>query len=146
MSLRRIRINTESFNPSIHIITDKDIPIIDSFLNKHNLRTMNMVEYLNNSSLYAYNNGVIGVCLVVLDSINKIITINQLYVDSIFHRQGIGRKLLNKIIEINNDYERIELSVIKSNTKAINFYKNLGFKEYGSSGNSIGYIEMYMNI
>lgn len=57
--------------------------------------------------------------------------IASIAVDNNFRRQGIGRQLIQHIIDIlqrNNKVTSIELHVRKSNHAAIELYKSLGFK------------------
>lgn len=52
-------------------------------------------------------------------------------VDQDFQGQGIGKNLFTKLLEIisttRTDILRVELVVQESNTKAIEFYKKIGF-------------------
>ena len=55
--------------------------------------------------------------------------IDYIVVDDKFRRKGIGSMLLNKMIENHPNALSITLEVRESNGPAINFYKNIGFKE-----------------
>lgn len=48
-----------------------------------------------------------------------------------YRGHGIGSKALKQIIELSKtySYQKIELDVLKSNSRAIHVYKSLGFKE-----------------
>jgi ribosomal protein S18 acetylase RimI-like enzyme len=52
---------------------------------------------------------------------------------------GIGHILMKKIIQqvIDDGYNSLSLSVDPTNKNAVHLYKNLGFKQCGSSGTSI---------
>lgn len=56
-------------------------------------------------------------------------------VHSDFQGKGIGRELLNKVIDLADNWlmlVRLELSVYVDNEKAINLYKSLGFEIEGT--------------
>ena len=59
------------------------------------------------------------------------IYLEDLYVKPEFRNKGIGKKLLNRLIEIakERDCGRVEWVVLDWNKKAIDFYKNLGAEE-----------------
>ena len=65
----------------------------------------------------------------VFDSIDDY-NIIGIAVDNNFQKQGVGTMLLQKVIEVAklNKVNSISLEVDKKNDKAINFYKNKGFK------------------
>lgn len=54
--------------------------------------------------------------------------IEDIYVRPQFRGRGIGKKLLNKVIELaaEKNYGRVEWSVLNWNEPAIEFYKNIG--------------------
>lgn len=57
-----------------------------------------------------------------------------------FQSQGVGRKLMESLIDIADNWlmlVRIELGVIKDNTKAYGLYESLGFVEEGVKRMSI---------
>ena len=51
----------------------------------------------------------------------------KFYVDTSLHRNGIGTKLFEFVLNQTNHPKEIELTVNRNNTKAINFYLKLGF-------------------
>lgn len=58
----------------------------------------------------------------------------QLFVETHYARQGIGKKLLQQVINkafANKQTEQIVLGVIYTNENAVNLYKQMGFIEYG---------------
>lgn len=58
----------------------------------------------------------------------------QMFVHPNYHRQKIGEKLIQAIINEafgNAGIEQITLGVVSKNTAAINLYKKMGFVEYG---------------
>lgn len=52
--------------------------------------------------------------------------IEELFVDEKFQGNGIGKKLLEYVLE-NNEYKRVRLEVEKENERACNLYKQYGF-------------------
>jgi ribosomal protein S18 acetylase RimI-like enzyme len=52
--------------------------------------------------------------------------------------KGIGTLLMKKLFEqaLKDGYTSVSLSVDPNNMKAVQLYKKLGFKQYGSSGTS----------
>jgi GNAT superfamily N-acetyltransferase len=59
------------------------------------------------------------------------IYLEDLFVRPKFRSKGIGKALLQKVIDLakERDYGRVEWSVLDWNESAIKFYKNLGAKE-----------------
>jgi ribosomal protein S18 acetylase RimI-like enzyme len=61
--------------------------------------------------------------------------IGSLYVRPTFRQQGVARSLVNHLLEfarLENELRRIHLSVVTSQTTAIELYKSLGFRIYGT--------------
>lgn len=80
----------------------------------------NLSEY----KLVIYNENVVATYALANYGDGKLI--DTLYVDRKYRNMGIGTKIINKILISN--YETIYLWVYKSNEKAINLYKRLGFE------------------
>ncbi len=70
--------------------------------------------------LYIEENHIVGFISIV----NKNY-IGGLFIDIEFQRKGIGRKLIEYVQE---QYGDLSLAVYKDNEKAVQFYKNSGFK------------------
>lgn len=66
---------------------------------------------------------------IVINEHPDMVLIHKLEIYSVFRNMGFGTKVLNKIIKENS--KKIRLAVNFANTKAINFYKKIGFKEIG---------------
>lgn len=66
----------------------------------------------------------------------KVLEIHEIFVLPEFRNKGIGSKLLNELLNygIKKGRKLAELWVGKTNYKAIDFYKNFGFKEVGEWG------------
>jgi ribosomal protein S18 acetylase RimI-like enzyme len=62
------------------------------------------------------------------------IEIERIYIINTFHKQGLGKQLLNKAIEIAEEQnkKKIWLGVWEKNENAIAFYKKLGFVQTGA--------------
>jgi len=92
-------------------------------------------DEMNNENAYYYvvekDNKVIGYAGLwkILDEGH----ITNVAVSKKFQGQGLGTSLLKKLIEKTekSGIKSFTLEVRKSNTKAINIYKRLGFKEVG---------------
>ena len=59
----------------------------------------------------------------------KVIELQKIYLHQLFHRQGLGQQLMAACIAEAKalGYETMWLKVVENNTKAIAFYKQLGF-------------------
>jgi ribosomal protein S18 acetylase RimI-like enzyme len=73
---------------------------------------------------------------------------NNLYIHNIqvkrsFWRQGIGSYLMNKALSLAKqlDCRKIKLKVLKKNTGAINFYRELGFSVLANADKENVYLE-----
>ncbi len=64
----------------------------------------------------------------------KGLEIEKLYILPTYHRFGLGKALLTQAIKIAYSFQNnlIWLDVIDQNTKAINFYKSMGFTYFAS--------------
>lgn len=91
------------------------IAIISDYFN-----VKNPFNIYSKTLVYEENNILKGI--LVYDKIYDRIEIDYILVFDEFRRNGIGKKLINYL---NNN--NISLEVRKSNTKAIEFYKNCGF-------------------
>lgn len=111
------------------IYKDVDCLSIESFIE----------ELANDCNIYLvaeFKNQIIGICFSEIKEISnnkimknrKILHINNICVDENNRRNGIGKKLYKKTMEIAKemDVDAIELMVWGFNENAINFYKNLG--------------------
>ena len=71
-------------------------------------------------------------------------TIDEIYIENLlieneFQNLGIGKAIMEKIIERANSEEKlIRLQVFKINIKAQKFYQNLGFEKNSETENHIG--------
>ena len=71
-------------------------------------------------------------------------TIDEIYIENLlieneFQNLGIGKAIMEKIIERANSEEKlIRLQVFKINIKAQKFYQNLGFEKNSVTENHIG--------
>ncbi len=65
---------------------------------------------------------------------NNSIEIERIYIRKKLHKQGLGKYLINKAIEIaiERNKEKIQLGVWEKNESAINFYRKLEFVQTGA--------------
>ncbi len=54
--------------------------------------------------------------------------LDDLYVTETFRKQGIGKMLLEKVIDLAKDSQKVRWQVSKWNTNGIDFYKKMGAK------------------
>ncbi|MGL4656755.1 MAG: GNAT family N-acetyltransferase [Sarcina sp.] len=69
-------------------------------------------------------------------------------VDENYHSKGVGKKLMERIIEIADEnvmIKRLELTVFEGNENAINLYKKFGFKIEGKREMSINIDDKYIS-
>src|SRR5260221_5179041 len=70
---------------------------------------------------------IVGYCFIKkMENKNRILS---LYVLPQYQKQGIGKALMEKMLEWIENTKPIVLEVAAYNTNAINFYKSFGFKE-----------------
>ncbi|RAP77312.1 GNAT family N-acetyltransferase [Paenibacillus montanisoli] len=65
---------------------------------------------------------------------NDSLEIERIYIKKRFHKQGLGKYLLNKALDIANERnkEKIWLGVWEKNESAIAFYEKMGFVQTGA--------------
>ena len=82
---------------------------------------------------------IIVLVLNVRSKMKHVATINSLYVKPSFRNQGIAYDMLKYAEHIAkiNGVERLNLSVIDSNTNAIELYQRFGFVKYGIEPDTI---------
>jgi ribosomal protein S18 acetylase RimI-like enzyme len=68
----------------------------------------------------------------------EVLYINRLYVDRAFRGQGIGIRLLDKMINKFPSVKKIILEVVEKNTSGIKFYLKNGFSIIGKNKSQIG--------
>jgi len=66
---------------------------------------------------------------LIYDLIYDRIEIEYIIVDKKYRRQGLGKKLLNYLIDQNKNIKNITLEVRKSNIPAIKLYESNGFEK-----------------
>ena len=71
-------------------------------------------------------------------------TIWSMYVRPQARRTGIGRKLVEAIVDLARDrVELIQLAVVRDNEQARRMYASLGFREYGVEKNALKQVGRY---
>jgi diamine N-acetyltransferase len=87
-----------------------------------------------------FNNELAGYLKVNIDDAqseamgNEALEVERIYIKSDFQKQGLGKDLLNKAVELAKarDKTKIWLGVWEKNENAIAFYKKMGFVEIGA--------------
>jgi ribosomal protein S18 acetylase RimI-like enzyme len=79
---------------------------------------------------------IVGVANARADE-DKVIVLNRIYVNPAVHESGIGKRLLDEIIEYFKGAEKIQLEVVENNVASIAFYRNYGFQITGANINHI---------
>jgi GNAT superfamily N-acetyltransferase len=79
------------------------------------------------------NGKIIGVATPYIDDNNGVQHVGSLYVDKNWHGKGVGRALMQKIINWFDDSKPIVLGVVSYNERAKAFYQNWGFVEMPES-------------
>ncbi|MEA2015722.1 MAG: GNAT family N-acetyltransferase [Actinomycetota bacterium] len=77
---------------------------------------------------------IIGVCEIIRDwEKEKSAFIHSFYIDGEYRDRGIGKKLLDKVIDIlrNENFRTVELTVDPDNKPAVHIYREAGFREIG---------------
>ncbi|MDO6518984.1 GNAT family N-acetyltransferase [Zobellia uliginosa] len=76
--------------------------------------------------------------LVLKETLDEIY-LENLLIENEFQNSGIGKAVMEKIIErANSEKKLIRLQVFKINIKAQKFYESLGFEKYSEMENHIG--------
>ncbi len=125
-------LRTKTMNP--HLIASSLSTAVDS----HMLRIKYKFEH---ASIIEYNRTSIG--LLKIERKQDGIELIQIQIDPLYQGKGIGKKILEQIInEANSDKKSITLQVLKVN-KAQRLYVKLGFKMIEESNDS--YFMKYSN-
>lgn len=119
----------KNYNSLIHF-PNKDV---NSFNKK---KLLELVEYLKEEKAFVYGayygqklvGFIWGYPHIFFDE--KRMFINCLVVEKDYEKNGIGKKLINKMNEfaIENNYDSIDLTVAPFNENAIGFYRHIGFE------------------
>ena len=125
--------NIEIFDMTLHDFEEiKDILIseFDDFWSPEILKN----ELIGENKKYIvakYKNEVVGFCGIMTNPPD--IEIMNIVVKKSFRKKGIGKILLNRIIEISQklNCKKIFLEVNEKNFPALKLYDNVGFKQIG---------------
>ena len=106
------------------------------YINSSNINkaTKLLKEYNKDNGKFAFivldNNTVIGQLYVKINPISNICHLLSISILKEYYGTGLSYQLLNKVKELAkiNNKDIIELIVNKNNERALNFYKNNGFK------------------
>ena len=115
----------QATNNDIASINKLGLLIEDNFTKVYDIKDLLTKEYVH---IYVYeeNNEIKG--FIHLESHFEICDLINIAVYTSYQRNNIGTKLLDYAIT-NTTSDKIMLEVRESNTKAINLYTKLGFKE-----------------
>lgn len=94
---------------------------------------------------------LIGIAVLVQSprtKMNHIATINSMYVQPSYRNKGIAYGLIQfaEKIALKHGTERLNLSVVTTNTAAHNLYKKIGFIDYGIEPCIIKYNNVYYDL
>lgn len=108
----------------------------DDYLDNISLqnRIDNVKNYYQVCQVAEINDEIVGIITCDSsrdDDLIDTLEIIGLYVLKAHHRNGIGKSLIEKCIEVNSRYTHVTLWVSKDNDNAIKAYKNIGFVEDG---------------
>ncbi|MGP4070627.1 GNAT family N-acetyltransferase [Halobacillus sp. B29] len=130
LRLNALRENPEAFAISYEEALNRENPI------------EGVAKNLNNEGNFTYgafvDDVLIGVITMLKESPSKLshkALILGMYVRSDSRGNGVGRSLLQEAINKAKDLkeiERLNLTVVTSNQKAMKLYSNLGFRTYGT--------------
>jgi len=114
----------------------------------------NDIEYINNLTDYKLTNNIFSSCLVYVENniiafldysiMYEKIEINYIYVKEEYRRLKIASKLLEYLINNNQDKENITLEVDVNNFNAINLYKKFNFKQVAIRKNYYNKTDAYL--
>ncbi len=117
-------------------------------------------ELINLKAMYGTPDGGIILCKIENEFIgcvgirkidNNIAELKRMFVNSTYQKQGIGKALLQKAVELARglNYNAIRLDTLNYMTKAINLYKTHGFYEippyYQNPNETAVYFEIKLN-
>lgn len=132
--LKSLKDNPEAFLAVYELELDKSIEVT-----RNNLKPSD-----GRFTLGAFNeNRVVGIVTFVRESgvkTNHKGNVYGMYVSPAFRGQGIGKALINKLVEQAKQcdgLERINLTVISNNDAAKNLYRSTGFNVYGTECNAL---------
>lgn len=132
--LKSLKDNPEAFLAVYELELDKSIEVT-----RNNLKPSD-----GRFTLGAFNeNRVVGIVTFVRESgvkTNHKGNVYGMYVSPAFRGQGIGKALINKLVEQAKQcdgLERINLTVISNNDAAKNLYRSTGFIVYGTEANAL---------
>lgn len=127
-------------NTECLIIKKADINQIDILQNSttlENKKSEKPSDNLSKSKNNVKDNQIIAHAYAELEKPREV-KLYRLYVEKDYHRQGIGRQLLMKILDTYVDCQAINTEVVSNNLKAVVFFKQHGFIDCGKIGQTEG--------
>ncbi|MBQ8049153.1 MAG: GNAT family N-acetyltransferase [Bacteroidales bacterium] len=105
-------------------------------------QSIDLETYADKLSQHAYfivaeaENNIVGLLAYYRNDFEKELYVPYLVVDNTFQGHSIGKLMLEKLNNIHESiYQTVVLEVVKTNFKALHFYKRNGFKEEVDRGN-----------
>jgi ribosomal protein S18 acetylase RimI-like enzyme len=134
--------NGESFATTYEEAMDRENPVEKT---KQNLMSNCSITY------GSWENGtLVGVVTLLLEKHTKMkhkAHIMAMYVNKEYRGKGIARSLLQTVIKKSKELglEQLHLTVVSSNTAAVNLYTSVGFQTYGIEKRSMKYNGEYFD-
>ena len=97
------------------------------------------------------DSNLVGMVVLMLNQRKKMqhfATVYSMYVEDTYQGKGYGKLLLEKVFSKAREFkvEKLRLSVVYTNNKAIELYKKLGFNPYGVEKGTIKYNNEYFDL
>lgn len=102
----------------------------DDFLSYNNKRKLvtNFKPKISNTIVAEVDKKIVG--FLYYKTIDKVeLEIHELYILKEYQGQGLGKKLINYLLELNKNISKVFLWVLEKNVPAIYFYKKYGFED-----------------
>ncbi len=89
---------------------------------------------------------IVGQCNAESRESGKTVYIERIHVLPDYHRQGIGKKLMEEVLSYCPEAQSVILEVEKDNERAYLFYKKLGFQKVGDKQFIVDDIQMKCDV
>lgn len=109
----------------IHVnCKDYEASVIEHMCHYFNEKRIKEIATKRTVFVAEYNNEIVGIASLDID------TILTVFINRVYHGQGIGKKMM-KYIENLAFKENIAILKLPASLTAVNFYKKLGYREVG---------------
>ncbi|QVK18007.1 GNAT family N-acetyltransferase [Mycoplasmatota bacterium] len=102
----------------------------DDFLSYNNISKLvnDFIPKISNTIVVEVDKKIVG--FLYYRKIDKVgLEVHELYILKEFQGQGLGKKLINYLLELNKNISDVILWVLEKNEPAIYFYKKYGFHD-----------------